>query len=282
MMPARKLPRTVWTTAAIAAMAAGIAAGQPTRASGGPTRIAIAAGTVTDEQSRIGLVGTWEPDADLGTPPGANQATYVEDGLYFTPIRNITLVGLWQATARTLTLTPLEIRNLASAAPVPEMKEVFAQIAWDRPGASTLTWRDPDRYQESGSQFGRRRVAPARDLGALHLAALTDLMIGSWANDADRYIGFRPDNVYQEWTMDRNDRLTLGSGRYRFDRATGALQVTIERVESKGPPPALPGPTVGARDPVPVRVKSRNEFMLGGVAWTRQLRLERGPGASIR
>lgn len=281
MMRPRKLPRTVWTTAAIAAMAAAVGAAQPTRPAG-PTRIAIAAGTVTDDQSRAGLIGTWEPDADLGTPPGANQATYVEDGLYFTPIRNITLVGLWQATARTLTLTPLEIRNLASTAPVPEMKEVFAQIAWDRPGTSALTWRDPDRHQESGSQFGRRRVAPARDLGTLHLAALTDLMVGSWANDADRYIGFRPDNVYEEWTMDRDDRLTLGRGRYRFDRATGALQVTIERVEAKGPPPALPGPTVGARDMVPLRVMSRFEFMLGGVTWTRQLRLERGPGASIR
>jgi hypothetical protein len=264
------------------AMAAASLEAQPARPADAPTRIAIAAGTVTDAQSRAGLVGTWEPDADLGTPAGANQATFFEDGLYFTPIRNITLVGLWQATARTLTLTPLEIRNLASGAQVPEMKEVFAQIAWDRPGTSALTWRDPDRYMESGSQYGRRRVAPARDLGALHLAALTDLVIGSWANDADRYIGFRPDNVYEEWTMDRDDRLTLGRGRYRFDRATGALQVTIERVESKGPPPALPGPAVGARDTVPLRVMSRNELMLGGVAWTRQLRLERGPGASIR
>jgi len=263
-------------------LAAASVAAQPARPAGGPTRIAIAAGTLTDEQSRVGLIGTWEPDADLGTPPGANQATYFEDGLYFTPIQNITLVGLWRATARTLTLTPLEIRNLASAAPVPEMKQVFAQIAWDRPGTSRLTWRDPDRYQESGSQFGRRRAAPARDLGALHLAALTDLAIGPWANDAGLHIGLRPDGVYEEWVMDRDDRLTIGRGRYRFDRVTGALQATIERVESKGPPPALPGPTVGARAAVSLRVVSRGEIVLGGVAWTRQLRLERGSGGAIR
>lgn len=255
---------------------------QPTRRADGPTRIAIAAGTLTDAQSRAGLIGTWEPDADLGAPPGANQVTYFEDGLYFTPLRNIALVGLWQAAAGTLTLTPLEIRNLESSAPVPEMKTVFSQIAWDRPGTSVLTWRDPDRYQESGSQFGRRRVAPARDLGALHLAALADLVIGSWANDADRHVGFRPDNVYEEWTMDRDDRLTIGRGRYRFDRATGALQVTIERVESKGPPPALTGPTVGARPALPLRVVSRDALRLGDVTWTRQRLLERGAGGSSR
>ncbi|MGD9905047.1 MAG: hypothetical protein AB7U83_16390 [Vicinamibacterales bacterium] len=277
-------PTLAWVTATtivLAVLAAAAGAAQPARPAG-PTRIAIAAGTVTDEQSRLGLVGTWEPDADLGTPPGANQATYFEDGLYFTPIRNITLVGLWQATARTLTLTPLEIRNLASAAPVPEMKEVFAQIAWDRPGTSALTWRDPDRYQESGSQFGRRRVAPARDLGALHLAALTDLVIGSWADGADRQVGFRPDGVYEEWVMGRDDRLTIGRGRYQFDRATGGLQVTIEGVESKGPPPALPGPTMGARAAVSLRVVSRGALVIGGVTWARQLRLERGAGGVIR
>jgi hypothetical protein len=267
---------------AMVAFAATSLAAQPAGPSGGPTRIAIAAGTATDAQSRAGLIGTWEPDADLGTPPGANQATYFEDGLYFTPIQNITLVGLWQATARTLTLTPLEIRNLASAAPVPEMKQVFAQIAWGQPGTSALTWRDPDRYQESGSQFGRRRVAPARDLGALHLAALTDLAIGSWANAAGVHIGLRPDGVYEEWVMDRDDRLTIGRGRYRFDRATGALQVTIEHVESKGPPPALPGPAVGVRAAASLRVVSRGELVLGGVAWARQVRLERGSGGAIR
>ena len=273
--------RVTSTTTALALLAAAVVAAQATRPAG-PTRIAIAAGTVTDAQSSAGLVGTWEPDADLGTPPGANQATYFEDGLYFTPIQNITLVGLWQATARSLTLTPLEIRNLASAAVVPEMKQVFSQIAWDRPGAAVLTWRDPDRYQESGSQFGRRRVAPARDLGAVHVAALTELVIGSWSNGADRSIGFRPDSVYEEWTMDRDDRLTIGRGRYRFDRATGALQVTIERVESKGPPPALPGPTVTAREAIALRVVSRDELRLGDVTWTRQRLLERGAGGSRR
>ncbi len=277
-------PRSLST--AVAMLTCGLAAAslgaQATRRADGPTRIAIAAGTVTDAQSSAGLVGTWEPDADLGTAPGANQATYFEDGLYFTPIQNITLVGLWQATARSLTLTPLEIRNLASAAVVPEVKQVFSQIAWDRPGASVLTWRDPDRYQESGSQFGRRRVAPARDLGALHVAALTDLLLGSWSNGADRSIGFRPDNVYEEWTTARDDRLTIGRGRYQFDRATGALQVTIERVESKGPPPALPGPTVAARDAIALRVVSRDELRLGDVTWTRQRLLERGAGGSRR
>lgn len=275
------LPGTAMT-ALIAVVAAGLAAAQPARPIGGPTRIAIAAGTVTDEQSRLGLVGTWEPDADLGAPPGANQATYFEDGLYFTPFQNISLVGLWQATARTLTLTPLEVRNLETAALVPEMKTVLAQITWERPGTSALTWRDPDRHHESGSQFGRRRVAPARDLAVLHLAALTDIVRGSWANDADTALRFLPGNLYQEWVMDRDGRRTIGHGFHRFDRVTGALHVTIERVESLGPAPALRGPVAGPRPALPLRVASSGELSIGGVRWTRQLPYVRGFGGAIR
>lgn len=151
--------RRSWTVLTAATIAAAGLGAQPVRPADGPTRLAIAAGTVTDAQSRAGLLGVWEPDADLGAEPGASQLTYFADGLYLTPLRNITLVGLWDATARSLTLTPIEVRNLASGDVVPEMKEALAQIAWGKTDTSLLTWVDPDRYRESGSQYGRRRRA---------------------------------------------------------------------------------------------------------------------------
>jgi len=264
---------------ATVAFAAASVVAQPARPAGGPTRIAIAAGTLTDEQSRVGLIGTWEPDADLGAPPGANQATYFADGLYVTPLRNIALVGLWQATARTLTLTPLEIRHLETMAPVPEMKAVFSQIAWDRPGTSRLTWRDPDRHQESGSQFGRRRVAPARDLGPLHLAVLTTMLAGQWVDDRGVIMSLLPDGVYREYHRQGSGPAEIGHGVHRFDAASGALHVSIERVEVE--PGARRGAVaVGRRAAAAVRLLPGEGLEIAGAPWRRERPYVRG--GSIR
>lgn len=248
---------------------------------GGPTRIAIAAGTVTDAQSRAGMVGTWEPDADLGAPPGANQVTYFADGLYLNPLRNIALVGLWNATARTLTLTPLEVRNLESTAPVPEMKEVLAQITWEQAETSTLTWLDPDRHRESGSQYGRRRVRPARDLTVLHVAALTALLAGTWVDDREVVATFLPGGLYREHLAGA-DPPVIGSGFHRVDATTGALHVTIERVDGAAAVAAAKGLTTGSRAPAALRWIGPGELEIAGVRWRRERPYVRGAGGWMR
>jgi hypothetical protein len=273
-------PRLAALAVALIATAGAVGA-QPTRSADRPTRIAIAAGTVTDAQSRAGLVGTWEPDADLGAAPGANQLTYFADGVYLSPLRNIALVGLWDATTRSLTLTPLEVRNLDSALPVPEMKAVLAQIVWGRTETSTLTWVDPDRYRESGSQFGRRRVAPARDLGALHLAVLTAMVSGTWVDDRGVVVSFLPGGLYREYHRQSAGPVAVGHGFHRFDAGSGALHVTIERVEAE--PGAPPGAVaVGARPPLAVRVAPGDVLDVAGSLWRREKPYVRGAGGAMR
>lgn len=278
-----RVDRLLWTAlslAGIVAAARGLAA-QPVRPAGGPTRLTIAAGTVTDVQSRAGLLGVWEPDADLGAAPGANQLTYFADGVYLTPLGNITLVGLWDATARSLTLTPLEVRDLSSGALVPEMKTALAQIAWGATASSTLTWLDPDRYRESGSEFGRRRASPARDLDVVHLSALEALVAGAWVDERGVVTQFLPGGLFREYHPAGGARFAVARGYRRFDAATGQLHVTIERVEAAAGPGPSPVVATGARAPVPVRVRPGDVFEIAGTRWHREKPYVRG-GAAMR
>jgi hypothetical protein len=162
----------------------------------GPTRIKIAAGTVTADDTRAGLVGVWEPDADLGLPPGANHTIYLVDGLYINPFRNVALIGFWSATAATLTSTPFEIRQLATGNPAPELKATFTQIGWDKPMVTQLTWLTPDRFQERSIRQATRRAKPVHDVTAVHRAAVVDLLRGSWTTPGGATVTFGPDGTY--------------------------------------------------------------------------------------
>ena len=78
-----------WRTGIAAAafcLAAPWALAQPAVQSAGPTRIKIAAGLVSADDTRAGLLGAWEPDADLGLPAGSNHTIYLADGLYLSLI----------------------------------------------------------------------------------------------------------------------------------------------------------------------------------------------------
>jgi membrane-associated protease RseP (regulator of RpoE activity) len=117
---------------------------------------------VSAEDTRVGLQGVWEPDADLGPglPAGSNHRIYLADGLYINPFRNVALIGFWSATADVLTMTPFDIRQLATGARAPELKNVFELIAWDKPATTQITWLTPDRFQETSRPEAQRRAQP--------------------------------------------------------------------------------------------------------------------------
>ena len=85
----------------------------------GPTRIKIAAGTVSADDTRAGLVGVWTPDDDRVLPADANHVIYLADGLYLNPFHKVALIGFWSATADTLTMAPFDVRQLATCNPAP-------------------------------------------------------------------------------------------------------------------------------------------------------------------
>jgi hypothetical protein len=284
------------TTRSLALLIVGVLAGSvglPARQPAtGPTRIKIAAGTVTAEDSRVGLVGAWEPDADLGAAPGANQVMFFPDGVYLNPFRNVVAVsGIWDATAASLTMTPIEVRSLETGALVPEVREFFAQIAWERPDTRRMAWLTPDRYQEIG-QFPWRRAAAARETAAVHEAFATGLLEGTWTDARGVEATFLPKGAYREQLsgalvaprlLDAGKLVITVNGEYRLDVAAGVLRRVIRAVESTGPE-VLPivrdrilatgvaeGPLrPGERTPSTLRWTARNELTMNGERWQRR------------
>jgi hypothetical protein len=233
----------------------------------GPTAIKIAAGIVTDEESRAGLVGTWEPDADLGLPPGSNHIVYLEDGIYINPFRNVALIGFWSATADSLTMTPTEIRDIETAAPTPDLKDVFAQIRWNTAGSTRIAWLTPGRFKEEGAQEPRRRAERVHDLERLHAAVASDLLVGSWTSSRGETV-FMQDGTYRETTssLPGRARQSTVTGRYRVEGEAGALVREVQAVENGGPD----APRAGTRAVSRLQWLSRDELTWNGEQWRRR------------
>jgi hypothetical protein len=240
----------------------------------GPTAITIAAGLVTAEDSRAGLVGTWEPDADLGLPPGSNHITYLPDGVYVNPFRNVALVGFWDATADSLTMTPIDIRDLETAAPVPDLKNTFSQIAWNTPGANRIAWLTPDRYQEEKQREPRRRTSRVHDVTGVHIAILGSVLPGSWVNEDGGEVVFTSDGRFGETfppsaatAREIPTGRSMVAGVYSLDPETGAVQREVLKVDDAGGTGA--DLRMGPREPAAVRWLNSNEFELNGKRWRR-------------
>jgi hypothetical protein len=261
------------------------------RAGAGPTRIKIAAGAVTADDTRVGLLGTWEPDADLGLPPGANHVIYLADGVYINPFRNVALIGFWRATADSLTMTPTEVRNIETTLLVPELKDMFSQIAWNKPGTSKITWLTPERYQEAGQREARRKTARVHEIDSLHAAIVVNLLAGSWTGVRGIF-AFAQDGAYRELItgdvlapaqLSAAKLRVMLTGRYSVDGGTGALRRSIEAVESIGQEVtaadrdrilAIGRNTgvlrIGARASSTLRWLGRDELTMDGERWLRR------------
>jgi hypothetical protein len=203
----------------------------------------IRAGTVSDQDSQRWLVGTWEPDADLGLPPGANTITYLDDGFYLNPFRGSVLVGIWSATANTLTMTPLEMRNLESGQAVPELMQTFSFIKWNEPTSKPLIWLSYDRFQEGNTSEPRRRRQPVFDFSAVRSAVLHDRLVGLWTDDRGVEYAFKPYGTFTEAMSGAvllpdgplaSDLRVVVSGTYGFDRTTQALLRRVTDVTTSG------------------------------------------------
>ncbi len=253
--------RDLAAVAALLYLSAPCAIAQPAVQSAGPTRIKIAAGTVSAEDTRAGLLGAWEPDADLGLPPGSNHTIYLADGMYINPFRNVALIGFWSATADVLTSTPFDIRQLATGAPAPELKDVFKQIAWDKPMAVQFAWLTPDRFQEKSRQEATRRAKPFHDVAAVHHAVVTDLLRGSWTRPGGATVVFESDGTFRE---------PAASGTYDFDAADGVLRRTNTGADAaSGAARVLQS---AARAPSRLQWTSRDSVSVDGERWVRQSR----------
>lgn len=262
----------------------------------GPTRITIAAGTMTDADTRAGLVGTWQPDIDLasrGLPPDANTITYLASGLYMNPFQGrVVMVGFWSATARSLSMTPIEIRRIDTGETVPEAKELFAQIRWGRSTTRPVTWIAPDRFQESPQEPAMRRLDSPFDLRAANGAAITDLLAGTWqdARGVQRTFGpagrFREElagTVLVQGPPAASVLRLIVTGVYAVDAAAGLLTLTAEAVNTTGQnvpfgvrAQALTAGRadgilrLGARMPATVEWAGRDEVVIGGQRWQRR------------
>jgi hypothetical protein len=251
--------RHVVAVAALACIAVPGAIAQST----GPTRIKIAAGTVSAEDTRVGLLGEWEPDAPLGPglPPGSNRTIYLADGLYINPLGNVALVAFWSTTANVLTSTPFDIRQRATGAAAPELKDTFGTIAWDKPVTSLITWLTPDRFQEKGLRNATRRAKPMHDVTAVHRATVMDLLRDSWLKPGGATVVFEPDGTFREQAQ------TAVRGTYDFDAAAGVLRRTSGEVNSPSRAAAIA--QIGSRTSS-LRWTSRDIVTVDGEQWTRQ------------
>jgi len=234
-------------------------AAQPAAQSTGPTRIKIAAGAVSPEDTRAGLLGAWEPDADLGLPPGSNHTIYLADGMYINPFRNVALIGFWSATADVLTSTPFDIRQLATGAPAPELKDVFKQIAWDKPTATQFTWLTPDRFQEKSRQEATRRAKPFHDVATVHRATVVDLLRGSWTRPGGATVVFEADGTFREQAT---------RGTYDFDPVAGLLRRTNTGVDTASGAARIR--QTGSRASSRLQWTSRDSVSIDGEPWVRQ------------
>lgn len=204
----------------------------------------IRSGIISDETSRGLLVGIWELDEESDLPPGSNQIMYLEDGWYLNPFRNIVLIGTWSATRTSITMTPIDLRNLQTGKPAPEMKGVLAFIKWGRPTATAFTWIDRDHFQEAGNQPARRRAKAVIDVEAIHAAWVNDQLIGSWLDDRGITCMFAEGGRYAEQMSGAvlapgepgaAALSLLVTGTYRVDVVTaGMLKRTIEGVNTSG------------------------------------------------
>ncbi len=260
--------RKVLAVAALVCLVAPGAIARPTVQSTGPTRIKIAAGMVSAEDTRAGLLGVWEPDADLGPglPAGSNHTIYLADGLYINPFRNVALIGFWSATADVLTSTPFDIRQLATGAPAPELKEVFKQITWDQPTVTGIAWLSPDRFQDKSRQEAVRRAQPVHDVTAVHRAAVVDLLSGSWIKPGGATIVFERDGMFREQAV---------KGTYDFDAVTGLLQLANSEVDAASLAARIF--QLGKRAPSRLHWTSRDSVIVDGEQWTRQSRAPAPP-----
>ena len=262
----------------------------------GPTRIKIAAGTLTDADTRAGLVGTWQPDMDLasrGLPPDANTITYLANGLYMNPFQGrVVMVGVWAATARSLSMMPLEIRRIDTGEAVPDAKELFAQIRWGQTSSRPLTWLAPDRFQDSADGPPMRRLNPPFDLRAVTGAATMDLLAGSWQDARGVQVTFGPSGRFREEL--RGTVLVPGppaasvlglsvTGSHVYDPATGLLTLTVDAVNTTGQnvpfgvrEQVLTAGrkdgilSIGARPPASVEWAGANEVVIDGRRWQRR------------
>lgn len=204
----------------------------------------IRSGMISDETSRGLLVGVWELDEESDLPPGSNQIMYLEDGWYLNPFRNVVLIGTWSATRTSITMTPIDLRNLQTGKPAPEMKEVLAFIKWGRATATAFTWSDRDHFQEAGNQPPRRRAKAVIDVEAIHAAWVNDRLIGSWLDDRGVNFMFADGGRYAEQMSGAvlapgepgaEVLSLLVTGTYRVDQtAGGVLERTIEGVNTSG------------------------------------------------
>lgn len=267
--------RHVAAVAALVCLAAGSAIAQPNGFSPGPTRIKIAAGMVSAEDTRAGLLGEWERDAELGpgVPPGSNRRIYLADGLYFNPFRNVALIGFWSATADVVTMTPFEIRQLATGVPAPELRDVGA-IVWDKPTLTQITWLTPDRFQEKSEPEAQQRAQPLHDVTTVHRAAVMDLLRGSWIKPGGATVVFEADGTFREQLSSGlmkavgDAAQTTVSGTYDFDAAAGLLRRNNTNVDAASL--AVRMLQTGARTPSTLRWTSRDLVTADGEQWTRQ------------
>jgi hypothetical protein len=254
--------RHLLAVAALLGLSAHNGLAQTTAPSTGPTRIKIAAGTVSAEDTRVGLLGAWEPDADLGLPAGSNHTIYLADGLYINPFRNVALIAFWSTTASVLTSTPFDIRQLATGSPSPELKETFAQIGWDKATVTPIVWLTPDRFLDKSSQQAQRRAKPVHDVRTVHRATVMDLLRGSWMNPGGATVVFEADGTFREQVANRS--LT---GAYDFDATAGLLRRTnTDNNAASRATRVLQTRTRSSR----LRWTSRDIVSVDGERWTRQ------------
>ncbi len=275
--------RHVVAVAALVCLAAPSGIAQSTVPSSGPTRIKIAAGTVSAEETRAGLLGVWEPDADLGPglPPGSNQTIYLADGLYINPFQKVALIAFWSATANVLTSTPFEMRQLATGASAPGLKETFQVIGWDKPTVTPITWLTPDRYQEGSRQGAQqrafRRAQRVHDVTTVHRATVMDLLPGSWIKPDGTTVIFEPDGTFREQVSSRLSTAigrdpgtrTAARGTYEFDAVAGLLRRTNSAVDNAASFAALKLRT-GPQAPSRLRWTSRDSVTIDDAPWTRE------------
>jgi hypothetical protein len=118
-------------------------------------------------------------------------------------------------------------------------------------------------------------------LGLLHLATLTALVSGAWVDDAGTILAFQVGGRYLERSTMADRRDVVARGYHRFDPITGALHVTIERVESDGGTPLTSAPT-GSRAAAAVRVIAVDQLEIAGVRWRRERPYVRRSGGWMR